>query len=218
MIKLLAAVLMLIDHTGAIMFPDIIGFRIIGRLSMPLFAYSIARGYFYSAQNGKIMKYVRNLIIFSIVSQIPYSYFRPGVFNIGFTWLLAAFLIKVITSEKNTIRLIFLVIMVGVASFVLPIEYGLAGVFYPLMFYLILGKKEKIEYLLIGVSVLFAVSALTNRGNLIQVFTLLDAPLIVFLLKYDRIIRIHKRFFYIFYPLHIAILLFIKYSISAFIS
>jgi len=42
--KLVACVLMAIDHIGLILFPDIILFRIIGRLAFPLFAYFIAEG------------------------------------------------------------------------------------------------------------------------------------------------------------------------------
>lgn len=38
-IKILAALFMLIDHAGLILFPEIIILRYIGRLSFPLFAF-----------------------------------------------------------------------------------------------------------------------------------------------------------------------------------
>ena len=43
-LKLLALITMTIDHIGMILFPHIPLFRIIGRLSMPIFAYMIAEG------------------------------------------------------------------------------------------------------------------------------------------------------------------------------
>ena len=48
MIKLLALLTMLIDHIGVILLKDIIIFRLIGRLAMPLYAYCIARGFYFS--------------------------------------------------------------------------------------------------------------------------------------------------------------------------
>ena len=47
MLKLIACLTMIIDHIGVIFFPSMLIFRIIGRLSMPLFAYSLAKGFKY---------------------------------------------------------------------------------------------------------------------------------------------------------------------------
>ena len=57
MIKLIAAVCMLVDHIGYIFFPEQLIWRLIGRISMPLFAYSIARGYEYSRQKNTCLLY-----------------------------------------------------------------------------------------------------------------------------------------------------------------
>ena len=43
-VKLLAAVLMVVDHIGMVFFPDVIWLRAIGRISLPLFAYMFAEG------------------------------------------------------------------------------------------------------------------------------------------------------------------------------
>ena len=45
MIKFIAAMLMLADHIGAILFPEFIVLRILGRLAMPMFAFSMARAF-----------------------------------------------------------------------------------------------------------------------------------------------------------------------------
>ena len=54
MIKLFALITMVIDHIGLVFFPNVIIFRIIGRLSMPLFAYCVARGYYIIASKKDI--------------------------------------------------------------------------------------------------------------------------------------------------------------------
>ena len=47
-IQFIAALTMLIDHIGMVFFPSAIGFRAIGRLSFPLFAFGIAEGVRYT--------------------------------------------------------------------------------------------------------------------------------------------------------------------------
>ena len=73
MIKILAALFMLIDHIGMIFFPENYLLRIIGRVSMPLFAYCIARGFYFSEQKGTTGRYARNLFLFAAVSQVPFT-------------------------------------------------------------------------------------------------------------------------------------------------
>ncbi|HHU49810.1 MAG TPA: hypothetical protein GXZ37_08835, partial [Clostridiales bacterium] len=53
MVKLIAMAAMLIDHIGAVFFPEAIWLRIIGRISFPLFAWGIAVG-FIRTRNWKI--------------------------------------------------------------------------------------------------------------------------------------------------------------------
>ncbi len=128
MIKFFAAMFMLIDHVGVIFFPNNIFMRIVGRLSMPMFGYCIARGFYYSEKKGRTNIYIKNLFIFSIVSQIPFNaiefyslsglceqsikfneflriLFNKNFFfilelNIGFTWMVSVILLKLIESLK----------------------------------------------------------------------------------------------------------------------
>ena len=43
-LKIIAAITMLIDHIGVILLPQITLFRVIGRISFPIFAFMIAEG------------------------------------------------------------------------------------------------------------------------------------------------------------------------------
>ena len=44
-LKIAATITMLIDHIGFVLFPNIVMFRIIGRLAFPLFAFQISIGF-----------------------------------------------------------------------------------------------------------------------------------------------------------------------------
>lgn len=66
-IKILAAILMVIDHIGVILFPNVLLLRIIGRLSFPLFAFMIAEGAKYTKNK---LKYFLGIFILGIICQI----------------------------------------------------------------------------------------------------------------------------------------------------
>lgn len=146
MIKLIAAFLMLIDHIGAVLLPDIIALRIIGRLSMPLFAYCIARGFYYSDNKGTLNRYAKYLTVFAVLSQIPYYFFMPDRFNIGFTWLLSLPVLYVVSCEikrrniKEPLNKLVgvsyaaIILIISITAVLLPIEYNLTGVLFPTMF------------------------------------------------------------------------------------
>jgi len=71
-LKIIALSAMLIDHIGAV-FPAHVpfAFRIIGRLTFPIFVYLIAEG-FHHTRSAK--KFLLRLMAFAIISQIPYSW------------------------------------------------------------------------------------------------------------------------------------------------
>lgn len=52
-LKLLAVVLMVIDHIGYFLMPSNLILRIIGRLSFPLFAFLIVKGYKYTSNSKR---------------------------------------------------------------------------------------------------------------------------------------------------------------------
>lgn len=79
MIKILAALFMLIDHIGMIFFPENYLLRIIGRVSMPLFAYCIARGFYFSEQKGTTGRYARNLFLLPLFPKYRLRFFLFGL-------------------------------------------------------------------------------------------------------------------------------------------
>ena len=203
MFKVLAAALMLVDHIGLVFFPQYVWIRWIGRLSMPLFAHAIATGYYYSKRNGHLGKYARNLIIFSIASQLPYMFMltvsgrRPGL-NIGFTWVLALAILAALDQPKSWWWAGALAAIA--ASIWLPISYGLYGIVYPLVFYLAWQSKA----LSVAGQVIINVAEAMLIGPIFQALAIVSAIPATFIK--DRRWQVPKSFFYLFYPVHLAVL------------
>lgn len=214
MIKLLAVIFMLIDHIGLIFFPNNIIPRIIGRLSMPLFAYCIARGFFYSEKKGTSLLYAKRMMIFAVISQIPFtilSLWIIGAFrlNIGVTWFLSICMLKFLASEAGFLKTVILVAAVGLIALVLPIDYGLYGVMLPIVFYFFMMKQKKELLAFVGIAALFILYRALGGGSL-QIFSFAYLPVLLAGLRFDDRVQIKREFFYAFYPCHITALLLLK--------
>lgn len=69
-IKLLAAVLMVVDHIGAILFPGADVLRFIGRYSFPLFCWLLVQG---EAHTRNFWKYLVRLLVMALLTQPIYN-------------------------------------------------------------------------------------------------------------------------------------------------
>lgn len=84
-LKVIAIVSMLIDHIGAVFLSDnkypelYLAARLIGRLAFPIFVFLIVEGFYHTKD---IMKYLKRLGIFAIISEIPFDLaFYNGFFG-----------------------------------------------------------------------------------------------------------------------------------------
>jgi hypothetical protein len=208
-LKWLAIATMTIDHVGVVLYPEQVLLRYIGRLSFPLIAYLLVLG-LESTRSAK--NYFTRLFLFALISQVPFTLAR-GVapweyLNIFFTLSIGVLFIYLY--ERNN----YLFLLPLVASAVLPLDfdgYGVAtiGCFYALR------KNRRIGiilFILLNLFVFFDVPY--------QSLALLALPLI--LLHNDgRFLPIkigakadyppwRKYFFYVYYPLHLLLLYFLK--------
>ena len=89
---------MAIDHTGALFFPQLLIFRIIGRLAFPMFAFFIAEGY---THTRSVKRYLTRLAICAVLFQVPDWFFGVEyVLNIFATLFFGLLAINCMTSEK----------------------------------------------------------------------------------------------------------------------
>lgn len=96
MIKLIASLTMLIDHTGAYLI-DVYWLRLIGRFSMPLFVHEVVRG---TERTKDLQKYKTRLLEIAFVSQIPYAMLGGNRLNIIFNFLAVVLLDESIRLKK----------------------------------------------------------------------------------------------------------------------
>ena len=160
-LKYIAFLSMLIDHVNkALMYPlltengflryvsDV--FDILGRVAFPLFMFFLVEGFF---KTGNRVKYLLNLIIFGIISEIPFDLFQSAVLfqpnsnNVMFTLALALVMIWVIDELKvpNSYIIppvlwfpvsIIIVITVCLLSMIWGLDYEYHGILIAYFFYI----------------------------------------------------------------------------------
>jgi len=211
LIKLVALLTMLIDHTGLYLIPDLLVLRIVGRLSFPLFAWLIANG---AKHTKDINKYLARLFIFGIISQVPFLLARNQIgishgLNIMFTLFLGLLSIKTVSSKLGTYKKYLLVITIALIAHFTNVSYGLVGVFSVLGFYIYYKNKKMMilfqSFLYIAVHYLLIAVGETQLDSvtIMQLLALSALPLILFYngesgpkLKY---------LFYVIYPLQFVV-------------
>ncbi|MFA5247333.1 MAG: TraX family protein [Candidatus Micrarchaeia archaeon] len=194
MLKILACTFMLIDHAGALLFPQYEILRIIGRLSLPIFAYLVAVS-FEKTSNRK--KYLERLILFAIVSQIPFYLAFGTRLNIMFTLSFAVAYLLAFEKRGFTAQMLGLG-AVCIAAELLRADYGFYGVLLVLVFHFLRSRLALCAASVAAASVAFDV--LVNM-RFFQIFCVLALP-IIFWLKLPRL-KVNKYAYYLFYPGHI---------------
>ncbi|WP_252891332.1 TraX family protein [Thermoclostridium stercorarium] len=223
--EIIACIIMVIDHAGALFFPDKLIFRIIGRVAFPIFAFFIAEGFFHTRS---VRKYLARLGICAVLFQIPDWFSRVyaeisgnpdfgvrykfNIFATLFFGLLAVTLYDRLKSKKQWLSWTA-ALAVAILAETAGADYGAYGVLYILVFYL---TRENILYMLFGVISLHMayaaydiVMSLVTSGTVIvtdsiQLYSLMAIPLIA--LYNNERGRKAKYVFYVFYPVHLIVL------------
>ncbi len=225
-LKIIAAISMLIDHIGLILFPEHIILRIIGRISFPIFAFMISEGCNHTKNK---LKYFLSIFILSILCQGAYFVFDKSLymgvlvtFSLSILVIYALYNIKETLSEpvcsvKKTVVSVMLfwisVLAVYVLNIYLDIDYGFWGCMMPVFASVFRNPKKftfdtlekldctKVHVIMLGIA-MFIVSV--DLGG-IQAFSLLAIPIIMHYSGKRGKLKM-KWFFYLFYPLHLVVL------------
>lgn len=199
-LKLFAALIMVIDHIGAVIFPRIALLRIVGRISFPIFCFMAAEGF---AHTKNLKKYMLRLLVAGVVSQPFYSLcfagnLTYGTLNIMFTFLLSGAAVcvhKKLPQGRKEFAVVAAVLMAVLAMY-LHTDYGEYGVILVFLFYLL--RENQIALLLItGCFQILAAVGIQRYSA----FSLV--PIAFYNGKRGRNL---KYFFYIFYPLHLSVI------------
>ena len=211
-LKLLALITMIIDHVGAVFFPQYPILRIIGRLSFPIYCFLLVEGYFHTKD---IRKYSLRLLIFALISEVPFDFAFYGkltnshqnIFFTLFLGLMAIHLIHTLNKENLIIAFAGAILMMFFAEYISS-DYGSLGILYIITFYLLKSVDGMAKLLLM--TFLIAVLNFLMSGGL-QNYSVLSS---VFIFQYDGTLGPKNKFlqygFYIMYPLHLAIIYLIK--------
>lgn len=213
MLKLLAMILMLIDHIahlfrvgseitllsiGTLELTLYESLRYVGRLAFPLFAFLLVEGFLHT-RNRK--KYAIRLSLFALLSEIPFDLFCSGRFfyerqNVFFT-LLLGFLGLCALEHLTSWRRILAVTGLFLVAFVFRADYSWTGYLLIILLYALREIPALRGLSITGVIGLFAGAAALpmalyngNRGFIGG--------------------RVMKYAFYAFYPVHLLLLVLIK--------
>ena len=215
-LKIIAALTMLVDHLGLSFFNNFWLLRLIGRIAFPIFAFFIAEGWKHTSNRKK---YVLNLLICALISQIPYGFLHNfWNLNIIFTFLVAIFCIFMIENyQKHSILYLICLTLIGslavFSMFFNFLDYGFFGVLLVIVFYFFKGKLKWIlsALTLILMSLMNAILGGFTPFSFVQFFGLVSL-LLLMLYNNQKGKANLKWLFYIFYPLHLTIILLIKMS------
>lgn len=225
-LKLAACLFMLVDHIGMILFPEIAALRIVGRLAMPLFAFTFAEGCYYTRHKGRHFALV--LAIGLAVSAGMTVAYGSLTGDIMITLSLSCLLIYALEALKRAAfaRRAGRAVLFGCSLALLlafdvwlcifsgvDIDYGLAGTLLPVTVRLLdfrsYGARGALAriYTPAAAFIPFAACllALSLLLGSIQIFSLL-ALFPVLLYSGRRGEARLKYFFYVFYPAHLALL------------
>lgn len=193
MTAIIGAILMLIDHIGAILYPQVMWLRLVGRLSFPLFAYGIARGV---ENTSNFRNYFTRILVAAVISQpIYWLVFGMTSGNPLFTLAYGALVLWLWKADERKKR-ILATCLIMVSAF-LHFSYGWYGVLTIFAFQFYRERKRACFWMLAGLQVGYVLGG----GSPTQVLALLAIVIIEGV--GDRRVPLPKYFFYAFYPLHL---------------
>ena len=218
-LKIIAIIFMLCDHFGDAILKPFSFFNVLGRIAFPIFAFQLTEGYIHTKN---LKKYFKRLIIFAIISQIPFMLFSSTFtsrfsLNIFFTLFIGLFAIYIYDKSHNKFLGILVTLFLCALAQLIKTDYVAWGVCIIMIFYIFKDKK-------IWMCLLYLLSCLLKylpyllAYNFHYIYMLLllgTASSIFFIILYNgKQGKKVKYLLYAFYPLHMLALYFINVAIS----
>jgi len=222
MLKIVAIVSMTIDHVGFSIFPQYKLLRIIGRIAMPIFSFQVALGF---KKTSSQPKYMLRMLIFAIISEIPYLLlhqssisqsftiasllgsvsFKNFELDICFTFLYALIVLWLLDKAKKSKIMYLPALYLILLSSLIPMDYDILGVLWVVTFYYCQDNRFLYTILLTCISV---IDVILLKSSVLQLYMLIALILLYFYNGNKG--KGVKYLFYIFYPLHMFLIVLMK--------
>lgn len=213
-LKVIAVITMTIDHVGMVLFPDVLLYRIIGRIAFPIFAFLAAQS---CRHTRNIRRYMVRLGLFALISELPFNLatsgrvLHPGGQNIFFTLLLGVMACWLYERLQGHPLAVLPPLALCLFGQLMGVDYGWYGVAIIFAFYLAGSSKLRV-----GLSLL----TLTVVSQWPALLMVLEQPrLAVYALQLWCVFamvpltfyngkrgRGPKYFYYLYYPIHLGAL------------
>ncbi len=212
-LKALAIFAMLVDHSAIcfqpllktylftlfeIRFTPYVLLRGFGRIAFPIFCFLLTEGFRHTRSRRR---YALNLLVFALLSELPYNLFNRGVFfferqNVFFTLLLGFLGLWAMDRFRETpVRSVLMLCALGVCAALLNADYGWKGFLLILLLYI--SAEQPVLQLFEGITLLGWPAGVAFAFPLINLYNgergFVRSPAA-------------KYFFYAFYPVHLTIL------------
>jgi hypothetical protein len=225
-LKICALIFMIIDHTGAFLFPEYRILRYIGRLSFPIYCFLLTEGFHYTKN---VYRYFYVMLLFAVISEIPYDMVAHGSIlefsnqNVFFTLATGIGLMYFDKKYKNTSYSVLPFVIASAIALVGGFDYSVYGIIMIYSFYTFRDNKNLMFF---SVAITNIVMGIGGTGS--QKYAVL-AFLLIFLYSgekggnkksactaastyknINKIRKYSKYIFYILYPIHLIILYCLK--------
>lgn len=203
-LKVLAIILMTIDHVGAVIFPQYKWMRIVGRLAFPIFAFLCVEGIIHTSNSNR---YLLRLGVFALVSELPFdilfnrNLIYMGSQNIFFTLFIGVMCIDILRKDKYQSWKYIFVYCLSLSGDLLHTDYGTLGVWMIICLYIARDKLWKLLLVLVIINVVLDGDIQSYASFAIIPISLYDGT------KGQST----KAFFYLYYPIHLLAIACIMY-------
>ena len=213
-LKLIACAAMLLDHIGAVFCPGI-GLRIIGRIAFPIYCFLLAEGIHYTREPRK---YGLRLLVGALLSEIPFDLLFFGKITLAHASVMVTLLLGFLYGQaaKRATQLavqILLILPFAVAAELLGTDYGGWGIALVALFVLSRGRERvRVIQVIVLAFICWMIGGYTLRFGSVRIpieMAALAALIPIFCYSGQKITKNTwiQRGFYLFYPVHLMILL-----------
>lgn len=213
-LKIVACITMLIDHTGAVFFPQQMWMRIVGRIAFPIYCFLLCEGV---AHTHNVKNYAARLLAVAVLSEFSFDYLFFGRITFAHQSVMITLLLSLgmlLWARKLNGFTRILPLAAGfLAAELMKCDYGGWGV--ALVWVFMIAREQELPWLAqtVGMGVLFWLKdgAHVHFGSVyipLQMFALL-AMIPISLYSGKKVTRSKwlRWSLYLFYPAHLTALL-----------